>query len=102
MLNHLQAVVDEHQHDEDLDFIKACHEVLVELYPGLRLRWVHIYGKRWAYIYGNSGDLTQSSLKIQLSQNYGICIDNTKLVEPPEFDQAVAIIKEHFNGKVMV
>ncbi len=102
MLNHLQAVVDKHKHYDDLDFIKVCHDVLVELYPGLRLRWVHIYGKRWAYIYGNSDDLNRSSLRITLSRNYGICIDNAELVDPLELDQAVAIIKEHFNGKVMV
>ncbi|KAF1084200.1 hypothetical protein SPSYN_02604 [Sporotomaculum syntrophicum] len=102
MLDRLQAVVKEHQHDNDLNFIKACHGVLTEIYPCLHLRWVHIYGKRWAYIYGNSGDLGQSSLRIQLSQDYGICIDNAKLVEPVELDQAMAIIKEHYNGKVMV
>jgi len=101
-LNRLRAVVEERQRDEDLDFIKACHEVLAELYPSLHLRWVRIYGKRWAYIYGNWEYLDQGSLRIQLSQDYGICIDNAELVAPLELDQLAAIIKEHFNAKVVV
>ncbi len=102
MLDRLQVMVKEHQHDKDLDFIKACHEVLTENYPSLHLCWVHIYEKRWAYIYGNSGDSGQSLPRIQLSRNYGICVVNAELVEPVELDQTVAIIKEHYNGKVMV
>lgn len=102
MLERLQAMVKDHKLDEDLDFIQACHQTLKEIYPDLHLRWVRIYGKRWAYIYGNAAELSQNTLRIQLSRDYGICIDNADLVEPVELDQAVAIIKEHFNENALV
>lgn len=46
MLHLLRKVIEEHRRDEDLDFMQACHRALTELYPGLNLRWVRIYGKR--------------------------------------------------------
>jgi len=102
LLDRLREVVDKHHYDEDQDFIRACHEVLVELYPGLHLRWVRIYGKRWAYIYGNPGDIDQSPRRIQLSPDYGVCIDHAELVDHLELNQLIAIIKEHFNEQVVV
>lgn len=95
MLDRLRTFVSEHDQDEDIEFIKACHQAIMELYPGLNLRWVHIYGKRWAHLYGNSGEPgSHSPLKIKLNENYGICIDNSELIPPQDLVQITAIISE--------
>lgn len=103
MLDRLKEAVATHCQDDDLHFIKVCHEVLMEMYPGLQLRWVHIYGQRWAYIYGEPNEISSHPpCKIRLSQNYGLCIDNNEMLSSSELESFTAIIKEHFHDKIMV
>lgn len=77
------------------DIIRSCHQALHELYPGLKVRWARIYGRRWAFIYGQAADdISSSTLKIQLNKEYGLCIDNVRTVTPPELDAIKTTLRE--------
>lgn len=86
-----------------MEFIRECQDDLVRAYPELKIRWARIYGKRWAYLYGNSSDVScQAPLKIEINQDYGLCIDNNGIISVEELDKVVATIKERFSHVDMV
>jgi hypothetical protein len=84
------------------EFIEVFHRALVEQYPGLQVRWVRIYGKRWAHLYGDAGDISCHPFKMQLNQDYGICIDNLELISHQKLEEIIATLKEHFTDEIMV
>jgi len=82
--------------DDKQSFITASHQALLEQYPGLQVRWVRIYGKRWAHLYGDSSGISCHALKMQLNQDYGIFIDNPELIPYGNLEEIIATLKEYF------
>jgi|GEM_PF-1725180 len=78
------------------EFIRLFHDALLAHYPGLRLRWVNIYGKRWSHLYGDYDIVAIRPLKVQLNNNYGICIDNPEIIGRRNLEEIIAILKEFF------
>jgi hypothetical protein len=78
------------------DFMIKFHHALLKEYPGLQMRWARIHGKRWAHLYGESAVLALQPLRIQLSQNYGIILDNPELIPKDNLDELIAVLKEYF------
>lgn len=81
---------------EKQDFIMKFHDALHKQYPGIQIRWMRIYGKRWAHMYGDGTVIALQPLKIQLNQDYGICIDNPELIPSENLDELIAVLKEYF------
>jgi len=79
--------------------IEGCHQVLLELYPALILRWSRIYGQRWAHIYGDLNEVSTHSLKVQLNRDYGICIYNAEVLDAGILDEIVTVLKECFSNE---
>jgi len=79
------------------EFIRLFHEALLAQYPGLQLRWVSIYGKRWSHLYGDSDIVALQPLKVQLNNDYGICIDNPEIIPHRNLEEIIAILKEFFS-----
>jgi len=77
--------------------IETCHQTLLKQYPGLQVRWVRIYGKRWAHLYGDMEGISHQSLKMQLNPSYGICIDNPELIPSGDLDGIINRLKERLN-----
>lgn len=85
-------------HNKDtLAFIQDYHHTLVNAFPGLQLRWVRIYGKRWDHMYGDAGAFSGQALRIKLNTNYGLCLDNPELIPTPELETIIAMLREIFN-----
>jgi hypothetical protein len=80
----------------------AFHVALLEQYPGLQMRWVRIYGKRWAHLYGDTEGMSCHPLKMQLNQGYGIYIDNPELIPHGNLEEIIATLKECFTDEIMV
>jgi len=74
----------------------ACHQRLLEQYPDLHLRWVRIHGKRWAHLYGDTGRISWQPLKLQINNDYGICIDNPQLIPESDRQKLFASLEECF------
>ena len=87
---------------DPLDFIQAHHQVLLDVYPGLQLRWVRIYGKRWDHLYGDAGSFSGQALRTELNSNLGLCLDNPELIPAADLDTIMAELKEQFNDKNLV
>lgn len=83
--------------DSKQKLIETCHQTLIKHYPGLQVRWVRIYGKRWAHLYGDTEGISYQSLKIRLNPFYGICIDNPELIPLSDFDGIINCLKERFD-----
>jgi hypothetical protein len=75
-----------------------CQEELIRAYPDLKLRWVRIYGKRWAYLYGNfDNEGALAPLKIQLNHDYGLCLDNSEVIPETDLVNILKLLKERFS-----
>lgn len=74
----------------------ACHQILMERYPELKVRWSRIYGFRWSHIYGNIEPTSFNPVKIRLNRNYGIFIDNANILTPDELEKIIKELKECF------
>ncbi|MDD3268619.1 MAG: hypothetical protein PHX14_04800 [Syntrophomonadaceae bacterium] len=85
---HPQSPAEEH--------IAFFHQELLQLYPGLLLRWAKIFGSRWAYFYGNSREVALNTVKTTLKPEYGICIDNPDMLGTIELERLVIKLKECF------
>lgn len=80
------------------DIILSCHQALKELYPELIVRWARIYGHRWAFMHGSAADdISLSTLKVQLNNEYGLCIDNAPIITLAELDTIRTTLKEYFD-----
>jgi hypothetical protein len=78
------------------EMIQACHRVLLELHPELKIRWARIYGFRWAYLLGNSELTSINTVRIKLNEKYGIFIDNAEILSQAELKAMTATLKECF------
>lgn len=81
------------------DFIRACHQVIIQAYPGLILRWSRIYGKRWSYLYGGEegpDTVGLNALRIKLNSDFGVCIENPDRLTQAELNQLTGLLKECF------
>jgi len=86
-----------------MDVIKECHDELIKVYPDLQVRWVRIYGKRWAHLWGSSSELcSHTPLKIKINQDYGLCIDNSELIPAADLEKVVNEIRERFKQAELV
>lgn len=86
-----------------MDIIRECQNNMALRYPDLKMRWVRIYGKRWAHLYGDSSELSACSpLKIEIEPNFGLCIDNSEIVPAEELETMLETIKERFSHVDMV
>ncbi|MGS0763582.1 hypothetical protein [Syntrophomonas curvata] len=95
-MDSLSSLINKHYRYSN-DIILSCHQALHELYPELNVRWARIYGRRWAFIHGRAADaISFSTLKVQLSTNYGLCIDNANTITPPELDAIRTTLREYF------
>lgn len=98
-MNNLNSLIVKHYHNSK-DIILSCHQALKEQYPELIVRWARIYGHRWAFIHGQATDnISRATIKIQLSSEYGLCIDNAKIITPAELDKIQGILKEYFSNE---
>lgn len=88
--------------DDTLTFIQVYHQTLVNAFPGLQLRWVRIYGKRWDHLYGEAAAFSGPGLRTRLNANYGLCLDNPELIPNPELETIIAMLKEIFNEDTLV
>lgn len=80
---------------EGYENLAACQKAMQELYPNLLLRWSHIYGNRWAHISGDTTDtVCLNPVRIKISQDYGICIDNVEIVNTSQLEDIVKDLKE--------
>jgi len=73
--------------------IKSCHQVLQNQYPGLRLNWSRIYGKRWSYVYGEGEPLSPNRQRVELGPRWGLYIDNPEIVPVGELDSIIQALK---------
>lgn len=73
----------------------ACQMAMQQLYPQLKLRWLRIYGSRWAYLSGNSDDyLPLNPTRIRINNEYGLCIDNPDVITVAEIEDIKQSLKE--------
>ncbi len=75
------------------NWMTACHKALLKTYPEIRVRWARIYGRRWSHILGDAEAESVSTLRVQLNDNYGICIDNGYLLSSREWEAIIETIK---------
>lgn len=95
-MNSLKFLIDKH-YQSCGDIIIACHQALKELYPELIVRWARIYGYRWAFMHGQAaGDIGRATVKVQLNQDYGLCIDNAGIIAPGELDTIIGTLKKEY------
>lgn len=80
----------------------ACHQILMERYPALKVRWSRIYGFRWSHLYGNTELSSFNPVKIRLNQNYGIFIDNAYILSPDELERIIKELKECFSDEPLL
>jgi hypothetical protein len=52
--------------------IKSCHQALLNQYPGLRLSWSRIYGKRWSHVYGEVELFSLNRQRVELGPHWGL------------------------------
>jgi hypothetical protein len=92
------SLIDKHyQHNSDI--IISCHQALQELYPGLIVRWARIYGHRWAFIHGSaSTDINAVTLKVRLNDEYGLCVDNVRVIPSSQMDEIITTLRSLFNN----
>jgi len=83
-------------------FIQELHQALLREYPALQLRWVRIFGPRWAHLYGEAAEASCQAIKIRLNKSYGVCIDNPEYIPGPSLDTLIAQLKERFNDEDLV
>lgn len=79
------------------DLIDECQQIINAIYPALKVRWAKIYGKRWAFIQGNQGELSLYSERYQLSPSIGIILDNPDIISLEDKAKLLASLKECFN-----
>lgn len=95
MTNALLNLIDEYRQDHVL--IKACQIAVQQVYPQLLLRWSRIYGSRWAYLAGSSAaTICLNPIRIRLSPEYGVCIDNADVISPAELADIVQTLEVCF------
>lgn len=80
------------------ELAKACSKAILDSCPGLKLRWAKIYGSRWSYLFGNSGEVSLNTKRIRLNDRYGIYIDNFEILNLKELEELTASLKECFKG----
>lgn len=80
------------------ELAKAYSKAILDSYPGLKLRWAKIYGNRWSFLFGNSGEVSLNSKRIRLNDRYGIYIDNLEILNLEELEELTAALKECFEG----
>ncbi|MEG3070790.1 MAG: hypothetical protein HQP61_06025 [Peptococcaceae bacterium] len=78
------------------ELAKICNREILDSYPGLRLRWVRIYGHRWSYLFGNSDEICMNAKKIRLNGDYGIYIDHHEGLDEQELGVLIAALKRCF------
>lgn len=81
--------------------IAGCHYTISDMYPGLRLRWLKIYGKRRAHFFGEDSEITFSPLHIRLNSQLGLCIENPEKLQGPELENVISILKETFKEETV-
>lgn len=96
MLQKVQALVDKETHCSKDKIYLACHQVLMEQYPDLEIRWSKIFGFRWSHLYGNTEKVSLNPVKIRLNRDYGICIDNAYILTADELQNIIHNLKECF------
>ncbi|MGI5880204.1 MAG: hypothetical protein ACOX6L_06370 [Syntrophomonadaceae bacterium] len=70
-------------YQEHNEILPACHQALQDIYPGIKVRWARIYGRRWAFQYGDSfGDLP--AVKYKINEQMGLIISNQELIPDQE------------------
>lgn len=79
--------------------IRQCHCICQEAYPGLALRWARIYGRRWAFVCGEGQAPAYNSIKVELNQDLGICVDNPGVVSLTELEKLINLLREVFAGE---
>lgn len=94
-MNRLLILINQYRSQGD-NLIEACHEALRELFPELSFRWARVYGRRWAYLYGDACETGLYSTHIQLNPKYGICIENADRVTTSLLEETVITLKECF------
>jgi hypothetical protein len=75
------------------DAIASCHKILKERYPQLRFRWCEIHGPRWAHIYGEANELCCDMVRVQLTPELGLCIENASPLPPADVARMVDLLK---------
>lgn len=73
--------------------IYNCHNYMTNVYPGLKLRWSRIYGKRWAHFLGNSSDLSFCPVRVEISPGYGLSIENPEYLDEAELKKIISMLK---------
>ncbi len=82
---------------QDHDLVEACQLAMHQIHPRLLVRWSRIYGSRWAYLGGGSAEtICLNPVRIKISPEYGICIDNVDLISSAELAEISAGLKESF------
>ncbi len=95
MYNNIEMYLKKYPEGEHRE-VFAFHDYIIDRYPGLLVRWVKIYGKRWAYLHGNSTETGFNAVQFRLNRKYGLCIDNPDTIPSDELDALITMIREHF------
>ncbi len=96
MRHKIKALLGNHFCNSGAEMIKVCNRVLLELYPGLKIRWARIYGFRWSYLFGNNEEISINIVRVKLNEKYGICIDNAEILSRAEIKEITTTLKECF------
>lgn len=92
MTNALLNLVEKYRQDHAL--LESCQLAVQQVYPELLLRWSRIYGRRWAYLSGNSAEtICLNPTRIKVSPEYGICIDNVEVLSPFELENMIKTLE---------
>lgn len=94
----IKSMIKNHTCKTGEELARACNKAILDFYPGLKVRWAKIYGNRWSYLFGNSGEVSLNSKKIRLNDEYGIYIDNSEILKLKELEELIAALKECFKG----
>lgn len=84
------------------EYIILCHQALLNLYPGLKLRWSQIYGPRWSHVYGNIEGVSCDSFRVQLNAKYGVNIEDAGYFAPQELHGIINTLKRCFSDGIKI
>ncbi|MGI6467828.1 MAG: hypothetical protein GXZ09_02565 [Syntrophomonadaceae bacterium] len=65
-------------------------------YPGIKLRWARIYGRRWSHLLGEVHDPTAVPMKLQINNEYGVIIEKHEILAMEDVENIVGLLKGEF------
>lgn len=76
------------------EILPSCHQALQDIYPGIQIRWARIYGRRWAFQYGDGFDSLAVTIKYKINEQMGLIINHQELIPEQELPLVINTLRK--------